>query len=318
MSTILITGATGFIGRSLVPALISAGHDVRCAVHKKCKSLQAEQVQINKLELQPDWTEALSGIDIVIHLAAKAHSTDKKRDLYPDEYSKVNSIATHHLATQAAKSKVKRFIFLSSIKVNGEFTLENSPFTEESIVQPEDPYAQSKLAAEHYLWDISKITGMQIVIIRPPLVYGPHVKANFLKIMKLVNKGWPLPFGMVHNKRSFIFIDNLVSAICSVLWDARAANQMFLVSDDDSWSLAQLINILANGMDRKATLFSVPIPLLALLFTLTGFKSLNSRLFASLEVSNNKIKSQLGWTPPISSAEGLAKTAKWYQYEYNS
>lgn len=318
MSKILITGATGFIGRSLVPALISAGHEVRCAVYQKSDSIPADQVQIDRLELQPDWTDALAGIDIVIHLAAKAHITNKKRYLYPEEYSNVNSMATQCLANQAAKCNVKRFIFLSSIKVNGEFTPENSPFTEHSVAQPEDPYAQSKLSAEHHLWNISKTTGMEIVILRPPLVYGPHVKANFLKIIKLVDKGWPLPFGMVNNKRSFIYIDNLVSAICSVLSDPRATNQLYLVADDDSWSLAQLISTLAKGMDRKAHLFSVPVFLLSSLFTLIGFRSLNSRLFASLVVSNNKIKSQLGWAPPISSVEGLAITAKWYQYEYNS
>ncbi|RUR20241.1 NAD-dependent epimerase/dehydratase family protein [Legionella sp. km535] len=318
MSKILITGATGFIGRSLVPALVSAGHDVRCAVWQKVDGLNAEQVEINKLEEQIDWSEALEGIEIVIHLAARVHILKENAQSSLDEYCKVNSIATKNFAEQAARHQVKRFVFLSSIKVNGESTRAHSPFCEENIAQPEDPYAKSKLYAEHYLQDISKRTGMQIVILRPPLVYGPGVKANFLKMLDMVKKGWPLPFANIPNKRSFIFIDNLISAIVAVMEHPDAANQLYLVSDNDAWSLTELLIILSQEMKVNLKLFNIPLTFLIFIFKLIGLKNLNSRLFGSLEVCNNKIKSQLGWMPPVTSQEGLRITAAWYQNDHNS
>lgn len=316
MSKILVTGATGFVGRNLVPALLLSGHDVCCVVSQKVDWLQAEQIVINKLELQSNWMEILQGIEVVIHLAARVHIMKEK--VAPDastlnEYCKVNSIATKNLAEQAAQCRVKRFVFLSSIKVNGEFTSEE-PFTEESLAQPDDPYALSKLYAEQYLQTISKQTGMEVVILRPPLVFGPGVKANFLKMLQLVNKGWPLPFGKVNNKRHFVYIENLVSAICTVAVEPNAANQIYLVADDDSWSLSQLLGFMAHEMNVKQKLFAVPG--ITFLFRLLGLSQMNRRLFGSLEVSNKKLKSHLGWCPPASSAEGLAKTVKWYQNEY--
>lgn len=316
MSQILVTGATGFVGRNLIPALISAGHNVRCAVAHKIDWLQAEQVVINRLELQSDWSEALQDIDTIIHLAARVHIMQDKSASPLDEFCRVNSIATKNLAEQAAQYGVKRFVFLSSIKVNGEFTLAGSPYTEESLVRPDDPYAQSKLYAEQYLLSISQNTGMEIVILRPPLVFGPGVKANFLKMLQLVNKGWPLPFRRIKNKRSFVFIDNLVSAICAVTIEPKAANQIYLVADDESWSLSDLLDFLASTMNVRLKLFAVPGILLV--FKLLGLSNLSQRLFGSLEVSNEKLKAQLGWIPPITSAEGLIKTAKWYKDEYNS
>lgn len=316
MSKILVTGATGFVGRNLVPALILAGHDVLCAVSQNVDWLQAKQIVINKLELQPDWSTVLQGIDIVIHLAARVHIMQDNTKSPLDEYCKINSIATKNLAEQAAQYGVKRFVFLSSIKVNGEFTLESAPFTEDSLTQPTDPYAQSKLYAEQYLHSISQNTGMEIVILRPPLVFGPGVKANFLKMLQLVNRGWPLPFGKINNKRSFVFIDNLVSAICTVSTEPKAANQIYLIADDDSWSLSNLLSFLAKEMNSKARLFAIPGVLFS--FKLLGLNKLSSRLFGSLEVSNHKLKSQLGWIPPVTSADGLARTAKWYKNEYNS
>ncbi|BCA94923.1 NAD dependent epimerase/dehydratase [Legionella antarctica] len=316
MSKVLVTGGTGFIGKKLISALILAGHDVRCAVSRKVEELNVEQVVINKIELQDDWSEVLQGIDTVIHLAARVHIMDKNPSL--DEYYKVNTIPTKNLAEQAAQHQVKRFIFLSTIKVNGEFTLNNAPFTEESDIHPEDPYAHSKLSAENHLNSIRQNTSMETVILRFPLVYGPGVRANFLKMLKLVNKGWPLPFGRINNKRSFVYIDNLISAICNVLTAPQAANQTYLVADDESWSLPALMGHLAKEMDVKVRLLPVPASLLAFAFRVFGLKDLNSRLFGSLEVSNSKIKSQLGWVPPVSSQDGLGKTAKWFKSEYSS
>ncbi len=318
MAKILVTGATGFVGRSLVPALLKAGHKVRCAVSQKVDSLQTEQVVIDRLENQKDWSEALQGIDTIIHLAARVHIMNDKSKSPLDEYCKVNSLATKNLADQAAEHGVKRFIFLSSIKVNGESTAKGFPFTEESIAEPEDPYGQSKLNAEQYLHSISQSTKMKIVILRPPLIYGAGVKANFLKLLKLVDRGLPLPFGKVQNRRSFIYIDNLTSAICAVIDAPEAANQVYLVADDDSLSLAHLMDLIAKEMKVKSRLIAVPVNVLTCCLKLLGLKNLSSRLLGSLEVSNSKIKSQLGWNPPVSSVEGLGRTVKWYQYESKS
>lgn len=316
MSKILITGATGFVGKSLVPALIQAGHEVLCAVSKRADWLLANQAVIKRIELQSDWSELLQGVDVVIHLAARVHVMNDTVASPWDEFYKINSLATKNLAQQAAQHGVKRFVFLSSIKVNGEFTLEQQPFTEESIAQTEDPYGKSKLQAEQYLKTISQQTGMEVVILRPPLIFGPGVKANFLKMMDLVQKGWPLPFARINNKRTFIYIDNLVSAICTVAVEPEAANQTYLLADDDSWSLSELLSFLAGQMNVRLTLFKVPG--LMFLFNLPGLKNMKLRLLGSLEVSNNKIKSQLGWVPPVTSAEGLSKTVRWYKDECNS
>lgn len=318
MAKILVTGATGFVGKCLVPELISAGHDVRCAVSQKVDWLAAEQVLVDKLEHDPDWTSALSEIDVVIHLAARVHIMNEKSGSALDEYRQINSIATRNLAQHAAKCGVKRFVFLSSIKVNGEYTVNNVPFTEESAPKPEDPYGLSKLYAEQYLQTISQETGLEVVIIRPPLIYGPQVKANFLKMLGLVKKGLPLPFGQVKNSRNLLYVGNLVSALCTVVSHPNAANQTYLVADDESLSLTQMMNLIAQAMDVKLRLIPIPVGMMAALFRLLGLKSLTTRLFGSLEVSNHKIKSQLGWVPPVHVAEGLTETVKWYRCEFNS
>ncbi|ANN91833.1 dTDP-glucose 4%2C6-dehydratase [Legionella pneumophila] len=318
MAKILITGATGFIGRSLVPALLSEGHDVRCAVLQLDSTLQAEQIVINNLEVHTDWTDALRNVEIVIHLAARVHIMKEYATSSLDEYCKINSIATKNFVEQAAQNNVKRFIFLSTIKVHGEFSQNNLPFSEDCRTQPEDPYAKSKLYAEQFIQEICQNARMEFVILRPPLVYGPYVKANFLRILQLVDKKWPLPFGSIYNKRTFIYIDNLVSAISAVVSEPSAANQVYLVADDCSWSLTQLVQTLSRKMNTKLFLIPIPVQILIFLFKLCGLKNINTRLFSSLEVSNEKIKSQLGWTPPVSSIDGLEKTVKWYQNEYNT
>ncbi|HAT9111495.1 TPA: NAD-dependent epimerase/dehydratase family protein, partial [Legionella pneumophila subsp. pneumophila] len=292
MAKILITGATGFIGRSLVPALLSEGHDVRCAVLQLDSTLQAEQIVINNLEVHTDWTDALRNVEIVIHLAARVHIMKEYATSSLDEYCKINSIATKNFVEQAVQNNVKRFIFLSTIKVHGEFSQNNLPFSEDCRTQPEDPYAKSKLYAEQFIQEICQNARMEFVILRPPLVYGPYVKANFLRILQLVDKKWPLPFGSIYNKRTFIYIDNLVSAISAVVSEPSAANQVYLVADDCSWSLTQLVQTLSRKMNTKLFLIPIPVQILIFLFKLCGLKNINTRLFSSLEVSNEKIKSQ--------------------------
>ncbi|HAT9260284.1 TPA: NAD-dependent epimerase/dehydratase family protein, partial [Legionella pneumophila subsp. pneumophila] len=288
MAKILITGATGFIGRSLVPALLSEGHDVRCAVLQLDSTLQAEQIVINNLEVHTDWTDALRNVEIVIHLAARVHIMKEYATSSLEEYCKINSIATKNFVEQAAQNNVKRFIFLSTIKVHGEFSQNNLPFSEDCRTQPEDPYAKSKLYAEQFIQEICQNARMEFVILRPPLVYGPYVKANFLRILQLVDKKWPLPFGSIYNKRTFIYIDNLVSAISAVVSEPSAANQVYLVADDCSWSLTQLVQTLSRKMNTKLFLIPIPVQILIFLFKLCGLKNINTRLFSSLEVSNEK------------------------------
>lgn len=318
MSRILLTGATGFVGRSLVPALVQAGHEVRCAVSRKLDWLVAEQVLVDPLETHKDWSHALQGIELVIHLAARVHVMADKAQSPLDEYDKVNSLATKNLAEQAAEHQVTRFIFLSSIKVNGEYTLPGAPFREEHPSQPEDPYGQSKLHAEQYLQAIAEQSSMEVVILRPPLIYGPGVKANFLKMLRWVDKGIPLPFGKVENKRHFLFIDNLISAIQAVMTAPEAANQTYLLADDEALSLTALMNVIAQEMHVPTRLLPIPVGLLRFVFKCFGLTHLNTRLFSSLEVDNNKIKSQLDWTPPVSPLEGLGATVRWYRYEHKA
>lgn len=311
---VLVTGATGFVGRSLVPALVASGYDVLCAVSKTVDWLKAPQVVINRIELMDDWSAVLPGVDVIVHLAAKVHVMEGNVSLA--EFCKVNSDATRSLAEQAAQSGVKRFVFMSSIKVNGEFTLTGAPFTEDNALDIDDPYGKSKLIAEQSLLELSHKTSMDVVILRPSLIFGPGVKANFLKMMNLVNKGLPLPFARIDNKRSFVFIDNLVSAIQTVIVEPQAANQVFLVADNEAWSLSGLLNCIAEKMGKKSRLFFVPG--LVFLFKTLRLNAVGTRLFGSLEVNNNKIKKQLGWAPPVSSAEGIARTVEWYRNEYNS
>ncbi|HAT7060132.1 TPA: NAD-dependent epimerase/dehydratase family protein, partial [Legionella pneumophila] len=276
MAKILITGATGFIGRSLVPALLSEGHDVRCAVLQLDSTLQAEQIVINNLEVHTDWTDALRNVEIVIHLAARVHIMKEYATSSLDEYCKINSIATKNFVEQAVQNNVKRFIFLSTIKVHGEFSQNNLPFSEDCRTQPEDPYAKSKLYAEQFIQEICQNARMEFVILRPPLVYGPYVKANFLRILQLVDKKWPLPFGSIYNKRTFIYIDNLVSAISAVVSEPSAANQVYLVADDCSWSLTQLVQTLSRKMNTKLFLIPIPVQILIFLFKLCGLKNINT------------------------------------------
>ncbi|KTD82738.1 NAD-dependent epimerase/dehydratase family protein [Legionella waltersii] len=314
MSKILVTGATGFVGKALVPALVHAGHEVTCAVTRKVDWLNTEQYLINRIEDPQDWSNALSGVEVVIHLAARVHIMNDKSLSPIDEYCKVNSEATKALAEQAALCRVKRFIYLSSIKVNGEFT-NGTAFTEEVIALPEDPYALSKYYAEQHLQEICQNTGMEYVILRPPLIYGPGVKANFLKMIKLVHKNVPMPFRNVKNRRSFLYLDNLISALCLIVEHEKAANHVFLISDNEALSISQLLKLIATQFQQNPRLFPVPIGLISVFLKLVGLNGVYIRLFSSLELSTNKIKSILSWSPIYTAEEGIARTITWYKID---
>ena len=319
--SILITGATGFVGSRLANFFITHFPEIefRLAVRHRPDELQVPGVlPLGSIEVVGDinpytnWTDALVGVDVVIHLAARVHVM-KDVALDPlEEYRNANTLATIHLAEEAAKADVKRFIYLSSIKVNGEETLPGQSYSEDSPPAPIDPYGVSKWEAEQGLEKVCAQTGMEFVIIRPPLVYGPGVKANFQKLMGLVTKGIPLPLGAVHNQRSMLALDNLVSFIALVISNPQAANQRFLLSDGEDVSTTQLLKLLAKGMGKSIWLLPVPAFILRAAAQVLGASAAADRLLGSLKIDSSKARQVLHWQPPLSTEEGITIAAQAY------
>jgi nucleoside-diphosphate-sugar epimerase len=275
------------------------------------------QVTTGDISAQTDWKQALVGVDVLVHLAARVHVM---RDAAADplaEFRRVNVQGTLNLAWQAAAAGVKRFVFLSSVKVNGEATSAPHPsprpegarerFREDDEPAPQDPYGISKMEAEAGLRDLAAQTGMEVVIIRPPLVYGPGVKANFAALMRAVQRGWPLPLGAVHNQRSLVALDNLVDFIVTCLSHPQAANQTFLVSDGHDLSTTELVRGLAHAAGVSARLLPVPVWALQAGAALLGKGDAVQRLCGNLQVDISKARSLLGWLPPVSVDEGLRR-----------
>jgi len=248
----------------------------------------------------------------VIHLAARVHVMNDVALDPLEEYRNANTLATIHLAEEAAKAGVKRFIYLSSIKVNGEETKLGQAYSEDSTPAPIDPYGVSKWEAELGLEKICAQTGMEFVIIRPPLVYGPGVKANFQKLMGLVAKGLPLPLGSVHNQRSMLALDNLVSFIAEATTNPLAANQRFLLSDGKDLSTSQLLKLIAKGMGKSIWLLPVPVFILRAAAQVLGATAAADRLLSSLQIDSSKARQLLQWQPPLCAEEGIAITAQSY------
>jgi nucleoside-diphosphate-sugar epimerase len=319
MKRILVTGATGFVGRFLCPRLLSEGWDVRGTVlaSEGTTSLVAgvEPTVIDPLGTDTPWRHALVNVDMIIHLAARVHiMADHVADPLT-EFRKVNSAGTGQLAREAARAGVKRLIFISSIKVNGEES--SIPYTEGLPAQPLDPYGISKWEAEQVLHQVAVDTGLEVVILRPPLVYGPGVKANFFRLFNIVRRGIPLPLGNVDNHRSLIYIGNLVDAIVTCCKHSKAAGQTYLVSDGEDISTPELIRRLATALGRPARLIPFPPFLMRLTGKLAGKSSAVDRLLGSLTVDSSKIRRELGWTPPYTMAQGLKATADWYLKRLN-
>lgn len=297
---ILLTGGTGFVGKQLYSALIKS-YQVLCALRNKRSADFGECVEISEIDKNTQWSDALSGVNCVIHCAARVHVMNDSSSDPLAEFRTVNTEGTLNLAHQAAEAGVKRFIFLSSIKVNGESTSGRQPFTAFDARSPEDPYGQSKSEAEEQLLVLGKETGMEIVIIRPPLVYGEGVKANFASLMKQVGKGFPLPFRAINqNKRSLVSVYNLVDLIKVCIDHPKAANQVFLVSDDHDLSTSQMVALMAK-VQGKANL-SPPVPVWC--FKLAGklFKkeAVVDRLVGSLQLDIEHTKNTLDWVPTFS------------------
>ena len=310
---VLLTGASGFVGGAVLRDLERRGtFDLRVATRdlSTFSGSAFEAVSFSGLDAKQDWTQALEGVDLVVHSAARVHVMKEQVADSMTEFRKVNVDGTLKLASQAATAGVKRFIFISSIKVNGEGTHFGAPYTAESATLPVDEYGISKLEAETGLFNIAANSSMEVVIIRPVLVYGPGVKANFLNMMRVVEKGIPLPFGRINNKRSLVSLDNLVDFIFHCMTHPAASNQVFLVSDGEDLSTSELLRKIANAMGKKSRLVPVPVGLLKLVAQIFGQKKLIDRLCGSLQVDIKKNKQILGWTPPFSIDDALIKTAK--------
>ncbi|QGG80629.1 NAD-dependent epimerase/dehydratase family protein [Litorivicinus lipolyticus] len=302
---VLITGANGFVGRYLCNDL-SEHFKLRCSVRNSV-AVGDGMFAVGDIDGSTDWSGALAEVDAVVHTAARTHIMDELSSDPLAKYRRVNVDGTLNLARQAAEAGVKRFIFISSIKVNGEQTPLGQPFTAEDTPAPEDAYGISKWEAEQGLHQLACETGMEVVIIRPPLVYGPGVKGNFSSMIKLVAKGLPLPLGAINNQRSLVAIDNLVDLIITCISHSAAANQVFLAGDGQDLSTTELLRGVARAMGKPSRLIPVPASLLMLAATLLGKKSVAQRLLGSLQVDISKARHLLGWEPPITVEEGLRR-----------
>lgn len=312
---ILLTGASGFVGKAVLGKLLERGEAVVVALRhgSEVQGKGAEQFRFAQLDGGTEWKAALGRVDTVIHSAARVHvMNDTDRDPLAT-FRRVNVEGTLNLARQAAKAGVKRFIFISSIKVNGEGTPKGRPYTADDQPAPSDPYGISKREAEDALRSLALESGMEVVIIRPVLVYGPGVKANFLSMMRWLEKGVPLPLGAIDNRRSLVALDNLADLIATCVDHPNAANQTFLVSDGEDLSTSALLRRMAFALGRPARLIPVPAGLLKFGCSILGKRSLSQRLCGSLQVDIEKNRSLLGWTPPVSVDEALRLTARNYQ-----
>ena len=311
---VLVTGAKGFVGSALRRRLTAAGQTVVPAVRNRAGF--PEEVAVGEISPLTDWRSALTGCEAVVHLAARVHVLNDAASNPLALYRATNTEATLNLARQAAQAGVKRFVFISSIKVNGEGR--DTPYREGDVPAPEDAYAISKWEAEQGLHQIAQETGLQVVVLRPPLVYGPGVGANFLRLMGLVERGVPLPFGAIDNRRSMIYLGNLVDAIAACLTHPTAAGKTYLVSDGEDVSTSELIGLLAAHMGKRARLLPVHPRLLELAAGFVGKSAEMRRLLGSLLVDSSLIRRELGWQPAFSMQEGLAATVEWFRERQKS
>lgn len=328
MEKILITGATGFVGRKLCEVLKARGYFVRgairsnaavsdCITGKQISFLLDDVVVVGDIGPQTDWDQSLKGIDVVIHLAARVHIMQEMSSDPALAFRLVNVMGTEKVAKMAAKSGVKRFIYISSISIHGNST-DSKAYIENDKPSPYGPYALSKWEAEVSLQRISKETGLDLVIVRPPLVYGPGVGGNFFMLMRWIDRGLPLPMGSVHNLRSFVGIENLVDLIVLCVTSQQAKGETFLVSDGEDLSTPDLIRRAAKMLGKRARLISVPVGLMRGVAKLIGKEDVLNRLCNYLQVNSDKARNLLGWYPQVPLDEGLLKTARWYRQRYGN
>lgn len=312
--SLLITGANGFVGQSLCAQAVQRGFAVRAALRKSGEVLRnVEAVAVGELNNATDWASVLSEVDIVIHLAARVHVMHEAAEDPLEEFRKVNVAGTEHLARSAAACGVKRLVFVSSIKVCGEETTSGGRYTELSKPSPQDPYGVSKWEAEQVLQRVAFETGLEVVIVRPPLVYGAGVKGNFAQMLKILSRGIPLPLASVSNLRSLVYIGNFVDALLKCSLHPAAAGQTYLVSDGVDVSTPDLLKQLGAAMGHPARLLYCPTSLLRLSGKLLGKSDQIDRLLGSLQVDSSKIRRELDWQPPYTLQEGLQLTADRYR-----
>lgn len=309
-SKILVTGASGFVGSHLVAYLLAQGHQVRVCSRQAWPTAPTDNIVVGNIHAQTDWKAALKDIEVVIHCAARVHIMNDTAADPLSAFREVNRDASVRLAQQAAEAGVKQLIYLSSVKVNGEMTELGKPFTESDLPGPTDPYGISKYEAEQALLAIGEQSSLKVTIIRPPLVYGAGVGANFLSLLRWVKKGIPLPLGAIYNRRSFVFVKNLVSFISHCILKPAAYQQCYLISDDHDLSTTELLKAAAEAQRVPARLLPIPASWISGVATLVGKKSISDRLCMSLQVDISKAKNQLQWRAPYSVAEGLRECTK--------
>ena len=311
---VLVTGANGFVGTALVHRLIDEGWEVAGTFRNENASMGGAEVApfiTGDINGKTDWSKVARDVDTVIHTAGRAHIMDDTAEDRLAAYRRVNVQGTENLARQAAEAGVRRFIFLSSVKVNGESR--QVAYKESDKPSPKDSYGISKMEAELALLKIAAESGMEIVTLRPPLVYGPQVKANFLRLLKIVNRGLPLPLGSIHNERSLVFVDNLVDAIVTCIRHPHAVGKTYLLRDEENVSTPILIHMLAKALGKSIKLFRCPPFVMDIAARLLGQRLALDRLLGSLTVDDSKIRHELAWRPPIKLNEGLKKTADWFK-----
>jgi nucleoside-diphosphate-sugar epimerase len=309
---ILLTGASGFVGRATLRSALAAGPKV-CAVVRTgaAPAPPAQVVRISDLASYTRWRDALDGVDAVVHLAARVHVM---RDRAADSlaaFRAVNVDGARQVASAAAEAGVRRFVFVSSVKVHGEAS-DDAPLTAESPLAPADAYGRSKAEAEDALREIESRSPLRVVVVRPPLVYGPGVGANFLTLLKVVSRGWPLPLGRIDNRRSLIYVDNLADLLLLAAVHPAAAGRALLVADGPPVSTPELIRRMGRALGRPVRLAAVPEPWLRLAGRATGRSAAVDRLLGSLEVDDSPTRQLLGWREPVPPAEGLRRTADWF------
>jgi nucleoside-diphosphate-sugar epimerase len=302
---VLVTGANGFVGSVLCDVLRKHGYDVRAASRR----------DVGEMSAATDWSSVLRDIDHVIHLAARVHVLHDAAGNSP-LYAETNAEGTRRLAECAARAGVRRLLFVSSIKVNGEET-SGQPYVASDEPHPVDAYGASKWLGEQYLTRIAAETSLQVVIVRPPLVYGPGVRANFLRLMGWVDKGWPLPLGAIHNRRSLVNVWNLCDLLLNLLTHPAAGGRTWLVSDGEDLSTADLIRRIAAAMQRRPILVPIPETALNFLASLTGRRAEFARLCGSLVVDSSQTRRELAWTPPVGIDAALSRTVAWYRARYH-